>query len=78
LRVARAWLSGDEWWPASRGRSWAFDLATSVIVSVLDAVAERRQDAFTLLQCRRIDVAGESQSVYSELSVHALALDGPW
>ncbi len=77
-RVVTAWISGDEWWPASRGRSWTFELPTPQIVDVLEAVAAKRGDSFTLLQCDRIDVQRESRSIYSELPLDALSIDGTW
>jgi hypothetical protein len=76
--VADGWHTANQWVRVGRGRSWTFKLSTDEIIAVLDGLATQRDDAFTLLQCDRVTRAGESQSVYLELPVDALALDGAW
>jgi hypothetical protein len=60
------------------GRSWEFALATRDIVEALRRVAQRREDVFSLLQCERVSHDGASRSIYRELSLDGLSLDGPW
>lgn len=77
-RMGRQWYERDEWSSASRGRTWGFRLRTEAVVAVLTAVAARREDVFSLLQCERVQNGREWHSIYRELSVEGLTLDGPW
>jgi hypothetical protein len=76
--VPEQWLRSDEWVRASRGRTWAFRLPTDAIIDVLHDVARRRGEAFSLLQCERVQDGRAWLSTYRELPVEALTLDGPW
>lgn len=77
-RVVGSWIESSEWWPASRGRSWAFRLPSQDIVAVLSVLATKRDDTFSLLECERVEAEGEWRSLYREVPIEALSLDGPW
>ena len=53
-------------------------LQTAELVKVLAAIAAKRDDELSLLQCDRTEVHGESRSVYSPQPLEALSLEGPW
>lgn len=76
--MADQWFRNNDWIRATRGRAWGFRLATDAIIDVLRVLAQRRGDAFTLLQCERVQDGREWRSTYRELPIEALSIDGPW
>jgi hypothetical protein len=72
------WFRLGDWARATPGRSWEFVLSTAGIIQVLGRVADRRQDAFTLLQCDRVPEGQAWRSIYRELPLDGLTLDGSW
>jgi len=53
-------------------------LPTADVVEVLGHVADRREDVFTLLQCDRLQEGQTWRSIYRDLALEELSLDGPW
>jgi len=53
-------------------------LTNDAIIQALRDTAEQHSDALSLLQCERVQVGRRWHSVYSELPVEALRIDGPW
>ena len=77
--MAGDWLDRSSgWWAASRGGSWRVKLSTQQIVDVLSALARKRGDTLSLLQCERIQMEGGWRSLYREVPIEALSIDGPW
>ncbi len=72
------WFRPGEWARATRGRHWEFVLPTVEIIEVLGHVAATREDAFTLIQCERVPEAHTWRSIYRELPLEGLSLDGSW
>ena len=67
-----------EWARATRGRHWGFVLPTEVLIDSIQHLARRRSDTFRLLQCERVQEDRVWHSIYRELPVEALSIEGPW
>jgi hypothetical protein len=76
--VTARWFRPGDWGRATRGRHWGFVLSTDALIDCLQHVARRRSDAFSLLQCERVQEDRVWNSIYRELPVEALSIDGPW
>jgi hypothetical protein len=53
-------------------------MSTADVIAVLRHVAEKREDVFTLLQCERVQKERTWRSIYRELPLQDLSLDGSW
>ena len=45
---------------------------------MLSALARKHGDTLSLLQCERIQMEGGWRSLYREVPIEALSIDGPW